>query len=177
MRERRTVRGLLLDATGALLLQAVVDPHVHRPGQAAHTTPVWIVPGGGVRPGEGDEAALAREFDEETGLAGITWGAWLWRREVILQWQGAPHRFIEHYRIGRIDAVAPAVHDRGWEAHERSVIRASVWWNLSEFASRGDIVYPPRLRAGPSALPRNATAPAFGDVSDAGEISDISAEG
>jgi 8-oxo-dGTP diphosphatase len=54
---------LIEDQSGRILCQLRDDiPRIAAPG-------LWCLPGGGVEPGEGLEAAILRELAEETGLA------------------------------------------------------------------------------------------------------------
>ena len=43
--DRPSARVILIDGTGSVLLFRIEDPHDAKP-------PLWITPGGGVRPGE-----------------------------------------------------------------------------------------------------------------------------
>lgn len=62
MSHRRAVRVVVLDAEHRVLLLRWRDP-----GDPLHV--VWEPPGGGIDPGETEEAAAVREVAEETGLA------------------------------------------------------------------------------------------------------------
>jgi ADP-ribose pyrophosphatase YjhB (NUDIX family) len=155
---RPTVRAIVLDAAERVLLQAYLDPSVHRPGGAPHTTPVWIAPGGGLRPGEDPAAGLARELREETGLHEVAWGPWLWLRTVDLHYQGRLRRFTERYRLARVDAEGPAITRGGLEPHERTVLLGYRWWTLADLRGTDAVVYPPRLGGRLHAALTGATA-------------------
>ena len=142
---RPTVRAIVLDAAERALLQSYLDPSVHRPGGAPHTTPVWIAPGGGLRPGEDPATGLARELLEETGLREVTWGPWLWLRTVDLHYRGRTRRFTEHYRLARVAAYGPTITPAGLEPHERAVLLGYRWWTLADLLANTPVVYPPRL--------------------------------
>jgi 8-oxo-dGTP pyrophosphatase MutT (NUDIX family) len=133
-----------------------------------HATPVWIAPGGGLRPGEDPAAGLARELLEETGLRDVAWGPWLWRRTVELHYHGRARRFLEVYRLARVAADRPAIAPGGLEPHEHAVLLGHRWWDLAALRSTAGVVYPPRLAARLRAALR-APAPA--------EPIDISSDG
>jgi ADP-ribose pyrophosphatase YjhB (NUDIX family) len=142
---RPTVRGIVLDAAERVLLQAYLNPTVHRRGGAPHAVPVWIAPGGGLAAAEPPAVGLAREWAEETGLHDVVWGAWLWRRTFELRYQGKWRTFEELYRLGRVARDAPAIVPNGLEPHERAAVRGYRWWPLDELARSEETVYPPRL--------------------------------
>lgn len=142
---RSTVRALVLDADDRLLLEWYFNPTVRRPAGLPHRTPVWLAPGGGLAPGETAEAGLERELREETGIVGVTWGRWLWRRTVDLHYQGRVRRFVESYRLGRVTAAAPRADPTALDPHERGALLGHRWWRLPELLATTDVVYPPRL--------------------------------
>lgn len=84
----------LLDARGRVLLQ-------HRDAQAPRSANLWGMVGGHVEEGEGFDAAMLRELEEETGIvAGL---------DQLVLWQDTDFRYSDghggHYRIysGRFD--------------------------------------------------------------------------
>ena len=67
---RPAVRGLVIDAEQRVLLVRLCYP--------AGTW--WVLPGGGIAPGEDDHEALRRELIEELGLADADIGPLVWKR-------------------------------------------------------------------------------------------------
>jgi 8-oxo-dGTP pyrophosphatase MutT (NUDIX family) len=59
--DRPSARVIVIDATGNVLLFRIEDPHDPKP-------PLWITPGGGIKPGEALGEAAARKLAEETGV-------------------------------------------------------------------------------------------------------------
>jgi len=165
---RSTVRALVLDAEDRLLLQWYHNPTVRRPGGPPHSTPVWIAPGGGLAPGETPEAGLERELREESGIVGVAWGPWLWRRTVDLHYQGRVRRFVEHYRLGRVAAAAPSVAPARLDPHEREALLGHRWWSLPDLQKTADVVYPPRLSTRLLDVLAGTAPAAVVDISDEG---------
>ena len=74
MRDRPTVRVLLLDADGRLL------PMKGRLPGAPAGPAAWFTVGGGAEPGETVTEAAIREVREETGFTEVAFGPVIWRR-------------------------------------------------------------------------------------------------
>ena len=131
---RRAVRGLVLDPTDRVLLVRFEWPDKS----------VWATPGGGVEPGERDEAALVRELAEESGLLGFDVGPCVWTRTHwfadIAGWAGQTERV---YLI-RCDAFEPAPE---WSAEQLAGegIAEQRWFTLDELAQPGLTFAPRRL--------------------------------
>lgn len=162
---RPTVRALLLDRAGRVLLHAFADPGVHRPGATPTDAPTWFPPGGGLDAGEPPAAGLDRELREETGFTDVRWGPWVWRRTVDLMVHGRLRRVEEAYRLGRVDGDAPAPHPTAFEAWEATAYRGYRWWPLAELARADLRLFPPRLPARLAALLADGPPPEPIDIS------------
>jgi 8-oxo-dGTP pyrophosphatase MutT (NUDIX family) len=134
-RSRRTVRLLVVDDHGRLLLFRDTDPGL--PG-----TRWWITPGGGVDPGESDLAAGVRELEEETGLrvgAEDLLGPVSVRRVV--------HGYTD-VLIDQEDAFyacwVPSfeVSDAGHTPEERLTMTAHRWWGRDELEATSEEIWP-----------------------------------
>lgn len=136
MRERHTVRVLLLDPRQRLLLMKGRLAHApDAPGQ-------WFTIGGGVEAGESLMQAAAREIAEETGFTDVAPEGPVWRREVLAATgQGDPMLVRETYVLARCGGGEPS--RDGWDALERSLIDDIAWWSLEEMARAEDEVFHP----------------------------------
>lgn len=103
----------------------------------------WVMPGGGVEPGESWEQAAIRELWEETGIEGIPLGPWVWSRQKDVVFFGQPTRGIERYYVVRVGDVA--VHAENQLDHEREVYQQHRWWPLAEIEASEETFFPEGL--------------------------------
>jgi 8-oxo-dGTP pyrophosphatase MutT (NUDIX family) len=140
LRERPTVRVLLFDPQGRVLLMKGRLPS--RPDGPGY----WFSVGGGVEPGESLEAAAVRELMEETGFTGVELGPVVWRRDGPLKLAGGETvMFREHYLVGRCAGGEPS--REGWEELERSLVDDLRWWTAADLAASGETVFPREMPA------------------------------
>ena len=74
LRIRQALRAVLVDPDHSILLVRIEFP----------TETVWVLPGGGLDPGEDHLTALHRELHEEVGLVDMDIGPHVWTREQIV---------------------------------------------------------------------------------------------
>lgn len=130
---RSAVRAIVLDPDDRVLLVRFEFP----------SGTIWACPGGGIEPGESDEAAIRRELAEEAGLAEFTLGPYVWFREHVIplfggRWDGQAERFY----LVRTPAFDPSprlspAQLRGEYLHE---VR---WWAPAELDA-SDLSFAPR---------------------------------
>lgn len=141
-RLRRTVRALLIDPAGFVLLcrfdfldQGIV---------------LWTAPGGGVEPGESPLDALRRELDEEVGLTLRVEPRHVWRQEVVSDGWHAPgyDGVINDFYLVPTARFEPCG-SLGDAAVRAEGISAFRWWSPEHLrAPDGAEVFGPRNLAG-----------------------------
>jgi len=137
MRERATVRILLIAPTGRILLIRYEDPRI------VYSPIFWSTPGGGVDPGESLTEAVHRELLEETGITDFTLGPQVWYGEPVVNISGERFLFRDHYFVAHCGAET--LKSDGWTELERSVIREMRWWAPEALSGSAEIIYPKEI--------------------------------
>lgn len=131
---RETVRVLVLDPDGRLLLFRDSDPNTGASW--------WITPGGGIDPGESELDAVVRELEEETGrLVAVTdvIGP-LASRHVM---HGYSDRIVDQDdTFYAVRTPAFAVSTAGYTAEEQVSMLGHRWWTPGELRSTDAVVWP-----------------------------------
>ncbi|MGU3502158.1 NUDIX hydrolase [Mycobacterium sp. C31M] len=141
---RVSARVVLLDEDGRVLLFRGSDP-------ARTDEPVphwWFTVGGAVEPGEELVDAAVREVTEETGLQVRPTDLFgpVWRREAIIDFNGAVMRSEEHFFVHRTRRFEPST--TGHNELERRYIAGHRWCDetmIGELVAKGESVYPLQL--------------------------------
>ncbi len=145
--ERTSVRVVLADATGHVLLFDTRDPQMPETGQW------WELPGGGMEPGEDIAGTAVREIEEETGLRlprGSV-GEPRWHRHSTYVRRFVRTSQYEHVVLVRLDTVAPHVTGAGRTAAELDQYVGHRWWPPEDIEASDERFFPGSL---PTLLPR-----------------------
>ena len=128
--ERESVRGVVLDREGRVLLARFQHP--------VSGDVWWAAVGGGVDDGESDEEALRRELHEEAGLSAFDIGPLVYEREHTFPWARRLLHQRERFYVVRVDEHEPAP-TIDVAAEGVTEVR---WWPRDELAAPRETVVP-----------------------------------
>ncbi len=126
---------MLLDPDDRVLLLRIRDPAAMR-SMNLPTPDFWLLPGGGVKPGETYEQAALREVLEETGISDVTLGPCVWTAQYTRSWlDGLPMHVVQRYYVARVGA-GETVSFAGHEPLEAATTVGYRWFAQEEIAER-----------------------------------------
>ncbi len=141
MKERITVRLLLLDRAGRILLMKIDDSAIYGPaGGLILPSPRWITLGGGLEVGETIVEAASREAFEESGITGITIGPAVWYLEEIGMLRGEPGLYKETFVVAHAPSCETSTVN--WTSQEKEIVRELRWWGMEELTATNEIILP-----------------------------------
>ena len=129
---RRAVRAIVLTDEREVLLMRT---------RGTVRPPYWFTPGGGIEPGETDEACLRRELHEELGLTAFDLGPLLIQRSF---------RMTMHPRFSEQHDSIYVIHHPRFEPYMSDVKEARTidrfhFWPLAELALTREVIFPDTL--------------------------------
>jgi ADP-ribose pyrophosphatase YjhB (NUDIX family) len=150
--ERRAARAIMLTPDHEVLMMRMAFPWLDEP--------LWILPGGGIEPGETAEQAVTREIFEETGQAGLLPGAAVWCREFLVS--ATSTLLKQQYFLVETERFEP----RATEllGREQDWLEEYRWWSLEALSTTTALNLEPDrivvglhklIREGPPSIPLN----------------------
>lgn len=134
---RQAVRAVMIDPSDRVLLVKLDLSFTDWVG--------WVLPGGGIEPGEDDEAALRRELLEETGLTNAFIGPEVYRRRQvstgIAQGYGGQEEVIYMVPCHAFE-LSPALAEH--ELRDEGIVDMA-WFSVAELRASTESIVPKSL--------------------------------
>jgi 8-oxo-dGTP pyrophosphatase MutT (NUDIX family) len=128
---RHKARVLLLDPDDSILLLRIHAMHIDRIKLPDSGDDIWLLPGGGVEPGESYEQAALRELYEETRIDGVPLGPLAFVRDRVHLVDDREVHSHDRFFVVRVPADI-AIDSSGTTEHERANARGHRWFTLDE---------------------------------------------
>ena len=137
-KKRRAVRVILVNEADQTLLFEDSDPGLPE-------FRWWVVPGGGMDPGETEEQTAVREVAEETGcvLSAADLLGPVARRHVVHGYSDQVLEQDEAFFVARVASFE--VSDAGHTVEEQLTLQQHRWWGRSELEEKSAWIWPARL--------------------------------
>jgi len=113
-------------------------------GRSGEPREAWLLPGGGLEPGEDAEAGARRELFEETGLQV---GALVAVDQRVVTYRRAGQLLDQHETYFLAETTSTAVHGRGRTEEELEVVLEARFWEIAALEASGERYFPADLAA------------------------------
>lgn len=145
MKQRKSVRLLILNSKHQLLLMRVIDPTTTARDGKSYPA-FWCTLGGSMEAGETIAETVARELYEETGLSinDVKVGPTVWHGQHIMFIRGQETEMDESFVV--IHTNATEFSDANFTADEKQVIDKLAWFSYPDILRSAEPIFPAILK-------------------------------